>query len=422
MPGFDDLPHNLFDVIHKHSDPETRLSLLRVSYKFYSWFIESQLKHVRVQGHQKAVSKSLARLLDDDNFTVIKKNHKRIRTATISISHIIHVCRRFVDFSPPINKEDDLLIQRIVKLTTEATELEFLDLQLDTITIAQDKLFSNMLASTDQWKIETLKISSSPEVTRTCLQKCDPMVLSGVYLLPSPRIPRVYNPSNSPTLVIDDSPKSQQYQDLQTIFPSEAELNGGDQLETRKKVPTLKRLFIWGSCNYAMMADTLTGYFEEVAAISKDFPKLEWLIIAEDSCRCLRVESGTDIPVADSITQLIMDLRKTVLVKLAFHIHPGHQRLRVVLGGQDRIINIRIPGLTECGDWYLALARRIVSLVDGLKEVAFVDKWHTRYGASVWQCRAKQLDDGSIKTELVSSHHYESSGQEFPFGLLDKRA
>jgi hypothetical protein len=67
MARFQNLPPELFDGIHKHCDPKSRLNLLQVSRKFYNWFIQSHLKHVKVRGWQTHVSASLATLLDADD-------------------------------------------------------------------------------------------------------------------------------------------------------------------------------------------------------------------------------------------------------------------------------------------------------------------------------------------------------------------
>ncbi|KAM0233548.1 hypothetical protein ACHAP5_010385 [Fusarium lateritium] len=398
MARFQSLPAELFDDIHKHCDPKSRLNLLQVSHGFYDLFIQSHLKHVRLAGSQKDVSVSLARLLDEDNQGHTKKNRTRIQTASILLKPPFDL-----DFDWNFYDGDDLweglvddaLIPRIVELTVQAKGLKFLRLQFAPLTDAQDEKFSQMLKETDKWTIQTLDIGSSVEITLACLEKCDPMQLTGVSFLTSAR--------QSHDLVIGGEGErglTREYKALRAFY--EKGDNSKDEGHLLKRLSIQHAQDIWNLVPMLQVEETL----DEVISITKDFPDLEWLIVHGREPASVKSPYTEHESMAweANVQHFIAKLKETKLMKLSFFIYSSQpQRL---LKRDER----RKPTRAEIIEWYLRLAHRLVESVESLKEVAIMAKGSVYY-------RATQSENGKIKAQSMTKR--KQTRYQFPEGLLD---
>ncbi|KAM0226047.1 hypothetical protein ACHAQD_001010 [Fusarium lateritium] len=398
MARFQSLPAELFDDIHKHCDPKSRLNLLQVSREFYDLFIQPHLKHVRLTGSQKDVSVSLARLLDEDNQGHTKKNRRRIQTVSILLK-------------PPFDLEfswefydgnslwedlvDDALIPRIVELTVQAKGLKFLRLQFAPLTDAQDEKFSQMLKETDKWTIQTLEIGSSVENTLACLEKCDPMQSTGVSFLTSAR-------QSHDSLLGGEGGRglTQEYKALKAFY--EKGNNSKDEGPLLKRLSIQHERDIWNLVPMLQVEETL----DEVISITKDFPDLEWLIVRGREPGSVKSPYTEHESLAweANVEHFIAKLKETKLMKLSFFIYSSQpQRL---LRRDER----RKPTRTEIIEWYLRLAHRLVESVESLKEVAIMAKGSVYY-------RATQSENGKIKAQSMTKR--KQTRYQFPEGLLD---
>ncbi|KIL83827.1 hypothetical protein FAVG1_12977 [Fusarium avenaceum] len=310
MARFQDLPPELFDGIHKHCDPESRLNLLQVSRQFYELYIQSHLKHVKLLGSQGRVSALLARLLDTDDKGRTMKNLKGIRTASIEMGTTCFYTWEGDEEGRTINwhnhlDEDDTIVPRVVSLIKQATGLKFLKLDTCGLPEAEDERFRQMLKETGKWTIQTIMIRSWLDVTLACLDKCDPMHLVGVGIVPE-----------EPEDFVDEMGVSAPgYKALKNFYKMR------DDSDNQR--PLLKRLFFdfWTEPIYPDIIGMVKKAFDRVEFVTKDFPNLEWLIIPEGD------HATTIAPVSiehnlqaweDLFELFITKLKGTKLVKLAF--------------------------------------------------------------------------------------------------------
>lgn len=169
---------------------------------------------------------------------------------------------------------DDALLPRIVSLTTHATGLKFLMLEANELTLTQDEKFRQMVDQPGKWMIRTLSIKCSVKTTLACLDKCDPMYLTGVELKSEdPEVTDLASPFN---ILGDEGILTLEYNALKAFYKMRD--------DSRTQSPLLKRLRVQYHTHFESPATIglVKETFDKVAFITKDFPNLEWLIIQEE--------------------------------------------------------------------------------------------------------------------------------------------
>ncbi|KAF5002868.1 hypothetical protein FGRMN_29 [Fusarium graminum] len=353
MATFDDIPQEVFDMIQRLTDPNSRFSLLQVPTKFYNWIVRSRLKHARIIGYPKDVSLTLRTLLDEYEGARMIKNRGVIRRAP--------TCHNVANGPYIGHSMDDALFPHILKLTTEATGLKFLDLQLPRLDFWREHHFCSLLAKMPKLNIETLKIKGSWRIVQACLRKFDPTKLAAVHLFATQHLTPDY-----------ESKTTLEYKALQDVY---------------KEEDCLKRLYICRDIRppYDDL-QTLTWIektFNDIKLLAKDFPSLEWLVVSNNIF--LHEKS-------------ILSLDGLLFGDYEFRDMGDTESFSEMDGD-------------EYTSWYFDLALRIVKSVERLKVLVIMDKFPVFYMAT-------QADGGEVEVERVvldEGQHFHM----FPVGLLD---